>query len=92
MLGLLKKYFPEGTNATQPKGGFVTWIELPVSLDGTKLYYQALAEGISITPGEIFSPTRQFKNFIRLNYAIVREENMEFAIKKLAQLLSKQED
>ncbi|PCI27654.1 MAG: GntR family transcriptional regulator [SAR324 cluster bacterium] len=90
LLRLLRQHFPQETKASRPKGGFISWIELPLPLDGTRLYHQALAEGISITPGEIFSPTRQFKNFIRLNYAIADEEVMEFAIKKLAALLLEQ--
>ncbi|MBN9931555.1 hypothetical protein HZD82_26375, partial [Pantoea agglomerans] len=27
--GLIARYFPEGTRATLPRGGFVFWIELP---------------------------------------------------------------
>lgn len=88
LLTLIQQYFPEGTHATQPQGGFVCWVKLPENIDGMKLYQDALASGISITPGEIYSPTRHFKNFIRLSYGVISENKMEWAIKELARLIN----
>lgn len=61
--------FPEGTRVTRPSGGYVLWVQLPENVDSLELYSLALAGGITITPGYLFSPTNQFYNFIRLNAA-----------------------
>lgn len=87
-LNLIKRWFPEETQATQPQGGYICWIELPKEVDSTQLYQEALAIGIGITPGDLYSPTKQFKNFIRLNYGIAEDDEIEFAIKELARLIN----
>ena len=51
------------------EGGYLLWITLPPGTDGNQIYRAALAEGISITPGSIFSTGGQFRNCIRLNIA-----------------------
>jgi DNA-binding transcriptional MocR family regulator len=61
--------FPAGTRVTRPSGGFVLWVQLPETVDSLDLYAHALKGGITITPGHLFSPTNQFRNFIRLNAA-----------------------
>jgi DNA-binding transcriptional MocR family regulator len=38
-------------------------------VDSLELYRRALGAGIAITPGYLFSATKQFRNFIRLNAA-----------------------
>lgn len=90
LLKQLHQHFPPGTHATQPEGSFICWIELPLQVNGMRLYHDALEEKISITPGEIYSPTRQFKNYIRLNYAKASESQTEQAIQKLAELIQQQ--
>jgi DNA-binding transcriptional MocR family regulator len=62
-------YFPEGTRLTRPTGGFVLWVRLPENVDSLDLYRIARQAGITLAPGYVFSPTRQFPNFIRLNAA-----------------------
>lgn len=59
--------FPSDIKLTRPKGGFVLWVELPGKVSSLKLHDLALAEKISIAPGPMFSATRGFPNFIRLN-------------------------
>jgi DNA-binding transcriptional MocR family regulator len=81
-------FFPEGTRVTQPRGGFVIWIEFPPSVDGNALYHQALAHGISIAPGTMFSATGRYRNFIRLNCAVPWDARTERAIMRLGQLAS----
>jgi len=90
LLEQIHRFFPAGTKATQPQGGFLSWIELPEPIDSMTLYRQALAAGISITPGELFSPGNRYQHFIRLNYAIAEPEQMTYAIKKLATLMENQ--
>jgi DNA-binding transcriptional MocR family regulator len=62
-------HFPAGTRLTRPTGGFVLWVQLPEKVDSLELYKLALKEGITLTPGYVFSPTNQYRDFIRLNAA-----------------------
>jgi DNA-binding transcriptional MocR family regulator len=50
-------------------GGFVAWLELPKTVDAVALYRRALAEGISIAPGPLFSARERYRHFVRLNFA-----------------------
>jgi DNA-binding transcriptional MocR family regulator len=59
--------FPQGTRVNQPEGGFVLWIQLPEHFDGLDIQRRAAAAGIHILAGEWFSPTKQFRHFIRIS-------------------------
>ncbi len=61
------RYFPAGVRLTRPLGGFVLWVQLPESIDSLELYRAAIAEGITIAPGYVFSASQQYSNFVRLN-------------------------
>jgi len=80
------KYFPYGTRVTRPAGGFVLWVQLPGGADSLELYKLALREGITLTPGYVFSPTNQFKDFIRLN-AAAWDYPIERAIERLGMMI-----
>lgn len=47
--------FPDGTRVSAPRGGFVLWVELPSDVDVLALQDRALARGVAIAPGPIFS-------------------------------------
>ena len=66
MLAAIARYFPAQTRVSQPAGGYFLWLELPEQTDSLKLFQMALAQGISIAPGPIFSATQRFRNCIRL--------------------------
>ena len=78
-------YFPPGTRATRPKGGFVLWVELPASVDALKLYHQALSRKIGVAPGPLFSATQTYSNFIRLNGGYPWSQRIEEALQTLGQ-------
>lgn len=86
MIRAVELYFPEGTRITRPEGGFVIWVECPPRVDAEVLYAQALAHGVSIAPGPMFSATRKYRNFVRLNCAVPWTERVEKAIARLGQL------
>jgi DNA-binding transcriptional MocR family regulator len=75
--------FPEGTRLSDPQGGSVLWVELPPSVDSEKLFDDALAQGISIAPGHIFSPCSRYTNFIRLSYGHPWTDDIESSIRWL---------
>ncbi len=67
MYDAVTRHFPEGTRVSRPDGGFVLWIQMPESVDSLILYKMALQAGITLSPGYLFSATRRYKNYIRLN-------------------------
>jgi DNA-binding transcriptional MocR family regulator len=84
------RYFPEGTKATRPSGGMCLWVELPAAVDGLAVYRQALAEGISIAPGSLFSAKQEYRNFIRLNCGNPWTEEIEDALRRLGNLAKRE--
>ena len=80
--------FPPGTRATRPKGGYFVWLELPEGVDAMQVHGAALARGISVAPGPIFSPQPGFANCIRLNYGHVWDARIEAALATLGQIVS----
>ncbi len=59
--------FPDGTRTSTPQGGFVLWIELPPEVDALTLHAQALAAGVAIAPGPVFSARERFTSCIRIS-------------------------
>ncbi|MGC3982381.1 MAG: PLP-dependent aminotransferase family protein [Steroidobacteraceae bacterium] len=88
MVHAVDRYFPEGTKTTQPQGGFVLWVELGSPIDAEALFEKALTQNICIAPGPMFSATRRYRNFIRLNCAIPWDIRIEKALNKLGQLIA----
>ena len=86
MLAAIGQYFPPGTRVTQPQGGYFLWVVLPEAVDALQLHRQALAHGISIAPGPMFSAKRAFRNCIRLNYGHAWDERLAAAIATLGAL------
>lgn len=64
--GLIAQSFPAGTRATNPSGGFVVWVELPVQIDSLKLFRAALAQGIVVMPGQVYSKGPRYRHCLRI--------------------------
>ncbi len=84
------RHFPPGTRVTRPAGGFLLWIEMPAGVDALRLFDEALAERISVTPGPAFSARLRFRNCIRLNCAHPWSERIEAAVATLGRLVRAQ--
>ncbi|PWB31835.1 GntR family transcriptional regulator [Pseudomonas sp. SDI] len=87
MLAAIARHFPPQTRVSHPSGGYFLWLELPEQMDSLKLFQMALAQGISIAPGPIFSPTQRFRNCIRLNYGSPWTEQSEKAMETLGRIV-----
>ena len=79
-------HFPKNTRLSIPSGGFILWICLPEKISSIELLHRAQAESISIIPGDIFSNSDQFKNYIRLNCATPWNDAVKQAIARLGEL------
>jgi DNA-binding transcriptional MocR family regulator len=86
LLGALQKHFPSGYRVTRPEGGYFVWVELPRGADALEVHRLALEQGISVAPGPIFSPRREFRNCLRLNYGHPWSAENERAIVKLGRI------
>jgi len=60
--------FPSATRTAKPVGGSVLWLELPTGTDSERLFDDAVEAGISIAPGQIFSPSGRYRNCVRLSF------------------------
>ena len=78
--------FPAGYRVTRPEGGYFVWVELPRGADALEMHRLALDQGISVAPGPIFSPRREFRNCVRLNYGHPWSAEMDRAIVKLGRI------
>ena len=80
MREVIAESFPRGTRVTRPSGGFVLWVQMPDGIDGMQLFEASLRQGVAVTPGSLFSPTRKFRNFIRVCCCLSWSEQVERAI------------
>jgi DNA-binding transcriptional MocR family regulator len=88
MSAMVQRFFPAGTRMSAPRGGYVLWVELPERIDSMRLYQAALARGITVGPGMMFSTRNEFSHFIRLNYSYPWTVQTEAALKTLGELVT----
>jgi DNA-binding transcriptional MocR family regulator len=83
----IRRWLPQAVMRSYPGGGYFIWLEFPGEIDAMALHRLAIAEGISITPGPIFSASRAFRNCIRLNCGHPWSTQIEDAIRALGRLV-----
>jgi DNA-binding transcriptional MocR family regulator len=84
----VSRFFPPGTRATRPAGGYFLWVEMPRAVDALEIHRLALAHGISVAPGPIFSAQRGFSHCLRLNYGHAWDARTEQALRTLGRLVA----
>ncbi len=84
----LKKHLSKHARWTRPDGGYFFWLELNENFDATALRKRAFEHGIGFQPGEVFSNSGEFKNFIRLSFAHYCESDIREGVKRLSELCS----
>jgi DNA-binding transcriptional MocR family regulator len=87
---MLAQHFPKGTRISNPRGGFVLWVEMPRGNDCIEVFNRALERGISLLPGILFSATRRYKNFIRISCGQPWSEQLEQSVIELAGMIVSQ--
>lgn len=75
-------------SVSAPQGGLAVWVEVDRALDTVALYPQALAAGVVITPGPLFSASGQFRRCLRIAYAHAWSEQRRAALLRLIELLA----
>ncbi len=82
--------FPAGTRVTAPSGGFVLWVELPQGADALELQSRALARGIALAPGPIFSARGRFAHCLRLSCGFPWSPRIAAAVATVGELATAQ--
>jgi DNA-binding transcriptional MocR family regulator len=52
---------------TRPQAGMLLWAQLPDGLDAAQVAREALADGVVLAPGNVFSVSRTAGSFLRFN-------------------------
>lgn len=84
------RYFPMGSRMSLPRGGLSIWVELPEAVDCARLYDDALALGIRVAPGDMFSNTGHYGHFLRLSCGMPFTPPIEAAYRVLGELMHAQ--
>ncbi|MCC5959787.1 MAG: PLP-dependent aminotransferase family protein [Rhodobacteraceae bacterium] len=82
----VRETFPDGTRVNQPSGGCVLWVELPEQVDATELFNRAIAAGIHVFPGDVFSAAGKHVNYLRINAGNPVTARVERALDRLGEL------
>jgi DNA-binding transcriptional MocR family regulator len=85
-LHAIERHFPSGTRVTRPVGGYFLWVELPREIDALLLQRLALAQQISLAPGQLFSADRRFTHYVRINYGLPDERRLSAAVATVGRL------
>lgn len=81
------EYFPDNTKISEPKGGFMLWLELDKRICTEDLYDVAFEQKINFAPGRMFSQHNQYQNCMRLNYALEWTDRVESDLEKLGKMI-----
>jgi DNA-binding transcriptional MocR family regulator len=82
------RYFPAETRVTDPQGGFVLWLELPPEIDASALHRAAVAAHVAFVPGEMFSASGHYRNYLRLACGHPWSEQINEALRTLGKLIA----
>jgi DNA-binding transcriptional MocR family regulator len=86
-LELMANYFPSGCKVTKPSGGFMCWVEGPPGFDSVAACRDALARGIGLPPGPLFSVREGFNNCIGLNLSFPWTPDAGARLKAIGELV-----
>ena len=86
-IGLMDEYFPPGCKVTKPSGGFMCWVEGPPGFDSVAACRDALARGVGLPPGPLFSVREAFRNYIALNLSFPWTADAQARLKAIGELI-----
>lgn len=86
----IARHFPVGTRLSLPQGGLSLWLELPPGVSSMRLFDEALAIGIRVAPGPMFSNTGRYERFLRLSCGMPFTPEVEAAYRDMGRLIAGQ--
>lgn len=82
-------HWPQGTRVSEPAGGMALWVELPEGVEGQALFEAALAKGIGILPGHLFSNRGDYRRHVRLSCGLAWDARTETALRTVGRIASR---
>lgn len=76
------------TPVLMPRGGFYLWCRLPASCSSTALAQTALAEGLVLAPGNVFSIGQSADQLMRFNTAQMSDRRIDLILARALQAQS----
>ncbi len=83
------EYFPSDTKVSRPHGGYVLWLELNKKVNTFKLRTEAMKHRISIVPGNIFTASCNFSNFMRIGFGKPWNDDVDYGLMMLGKIIRK---
>jgi 2-aminoadipate transaminase len=87
MLEQMQRYFPHEVTWNRPQGGFFIFVQIPGDMDAADLFRQAVAKNVAFVTGQSFFVDGSGHNTLRLSYAQAGHQDIEFAIRKIGNLI-----
>ena len=87
MAAEVARSFPEGTRLSPPQGGMVLWIQLPGAVRALEVFDLALAKGVKIAPGCMFSNSSRYDHCLRLSASQVHGEAVAKAVRTVGDIV-----
>lgn len=81
----LERFMPAVVEWTSPRGGFFTWMTLPV--DATEVARRAAERSVGVVPGALFYADGSGQDKLRLSFSMVDESQIATGIERLASSL-----
>lgn len=78
--------FPPGSRVTDPKGGYILWVELPRSVDAVALYQRCIERRIVIVPGALFTTSTRYRHCLRISVGGRWTEEREEALRAVGHM------
>jgi DNA-binding transcriptional MocR family regulator len=82
-------HFPPGTRSSLPKGSMMLWVELPQQVSSQRLFDTALAHGIRIVPGLLFSNSDRYDHFMRIGCGFAFSREHDQALRRLGEMAAR---
>ena len=83
----LHEHLSQHARWARPDGGYFFWLEMDPGINVRALRLRAFDFGVGFQPGEVFSSSGEFSNFIRLSFAHYGEDDIREGVSRLARLL-----
>jgi DNA-binding transcriptional MocR family regulator len=80
--------FPAAPRLSGPAGSMLLWVELPGQRSADAVFETALAQGIRIAPGTLFSNSRRFDHFIRISCGTPFTRETDAGLRQLAAIVA----
>jgi DNA-binding transcriptional MocR family regulator len=80
---VIQENFPAGTTVSEPRGGYMLWVELPGKRDLGRVSRVALEAGVSFAKGDVFACGTPRVSGMRINCARVTEVKLAEGLREL---------